>query len=73
MKISGKRSAGNPHATFDAAGDGNGANKPPRHYSTLPERSCWKSALYQKNNSLATYSTARAVRGEEALKRFFSI
>jgi len=28
--VSGKRSAGNPHATFDAMGDGNGANKPPR-------------------------------------------
>ena len=27
MKLSGKRSAGNMHATFDAEGDGNGVNK----------------------------------------------
>ena len=36
-KLSGKRSAGKLHATFDVAGDGNGVI-PPRHCSTLPVR-----------------------------------
>jgi hypothetical protein len=34
-KQAGKRSAGNPHATFERAGAGNGAARPPRQPSTL--------------------------------------
>ena len=33
--LTGKRSAGKPHAAFDEAGDGNGDNELPRHYPTL--------------------------------------
>ena len=35
-KLLGKRSAGNPHATFDEAGAGNGMATSPRQLSTLP-------------------------------------
>ena len=35
-KQAGKRSAGNPHATFDRAGAGNGTARLPRQPSTLP-------------------------------------
>jgi hypothetical protein len=38
-KLLGKRSAGNPHATFDEAGAGNGMVTSPRQLSTLPQRS----------------------------------
>jgi hypothetical protein len=37
-KLTGKRSAGNPHAVFDEAGAGNGP-KAPRQAPTLPARS----------------------------------
>ena len=36
-KLTGKRSAGNPHAAFDEAGTGDG-HKPTRQPSTLPVR-----------------------------------
>lgn len=35
MKLSGKRSAGNSHAAFDEAGDGNGDKETTAHCSTL--------------------------------------
>ena len=43
LKVLGERSAGNPHATFDVAGVGNGKqgqkkiHASPRQFSTLPE------------------------------------
>jgi hypothetical protein len=36
-KVSGKHTAGNSHGRFDVAGDGNGDEKLPCHYSTLPK------------------------------------
>ena len=36
--ITGKRSAGKPHAAFDEAGTGNGRCSVPRQFSTLPLR-----------------------------------
>jgi len=36
-KLTGKRSAGNPHAAFDEAGAGDG-RQPTRQFSTLPVR-----------------------------------
>ena len=44
VKSTGKRSAGNPHATFDAAGAGNGPIWAPRQSSTLLMREGWPSS-----------------------------
>jgi hypothetical protein len=44
-KLLGKRSAGNPHATFDEAGAGNGMATSPRQFSTLPVRGSGGSSL----------------------------
>lgn len=42
MKLTGKRSAGNPPAPFDVAGAGDGPAKEPRQSSTLLMRGSWK-------------------------------